>query len=99
MISKNKTKKQSTSMFGIDDCHNPKKNTKKNYRFKRSIKNKTIKNINKPYTYKNIVLFPHDLGQTKHGTDKAPEYINKFINHKKHNIKLVKNTGNMFKKY
>ncbi len=95
---KNKTKKNSVSMFGINDCNKPKKNTKKSYKFKNKLKNFTIKNkIQKPYNYKTIILFPHDLGQTKTGTEKAPKYINKFINHKKHVIKTVKNTGNLFK--
>ena len=43
MISKNKTKKQSTSMFGIDDCHNPKKNTKKNIDLRGLLKIKQLK--------------------------------------------------------
>ena len=87
-----KTKKQSVSLFGINDCHKP----KKNYTFKKYSK-KTMKLKEKPYNYKTIILFPHNLGQTKTGTEKAPKYLNKFINRKKHNVKLVKNTGNFFK--
>ena len=87
-----KTKKQSVSLFGINDCHKP----KKNYTFKKYSK-KTMKLKEKPYNYKTIILFPHKLGQTKTGTEKAPKYLNKFINRKKHNVKLVKNTGNFFK--
>jgi arginase len=94
--NRNKTKKTITSMFGINDCHNPRTNTKKNYKFNNSIKNRSIKISKKPYNYKTIILFPHDLGQTKTGTEKAPAYINKFINHKKHIVKTVKNTGNLF---
>lgn len=87
-----KTKKQAISTFGINDCHKP----KKNFTFKKyNKKAKTRKQ--KPYDYKTIILFPHNLGQTKTGVEKAPKYINKFINHKKHNVKLVKNTGNLFK--
>ena len=92
-----KTKKQSVSLFGINDCHKPKKNTKKNYTFKNKYKGKTIKLKSKPYNYKNIILFPHNLGQTKTGVEKAPKYLNKFINHKKHKILTVKNTGDLFK--
>ena len=87
-----KTKKQSVSLFGINDCHKP----KKNYTFKKYSK-KTMKLKEKPYNYKTIILFPHNLGQTNTGTEKAPKYLNKFINRKKHNVKLVKNTGNFFK--
>ena len=87
-----KTKKQSISLFGINDCHKP----KKNYTFKKYSK-KTLKLKEKPYNYKTIILFPHNLGQTKTGTEKAPKYLSKFINRKKHDVKLVKNTGNFFK--
>lgn len=91
------TKKNKKSMFGINDCHKPKTNRKKSYKFKNTLKIKPILNKNKPYNYKTIILFPHDLGQTKTGTEKAPAYINKFINHKKHIVKTVKNSGNLFK--
>ena len=94
-----KTKKQVVSMFGINDCHKPKKNTKKTYQYNiRKIykRPKTLRNYSKKY-FKNIILFPHDLGQTKHGVDKAPNYIKKYINRKKHNIYTVKNTGDFFK--
>ena len=87
-----KTKKQEVSMFGIDDCHKP----KKNYTFKKYRKNTSQKN-KKPYNYKTIILFPHNLGQTKTGSEKAPKYLNKFVNKKKHIVKIVKNTGNIFK--
>ena len=92
-------KKQSVSLFGINDCHKPKNNNKPSYTFKNSAKrrNKTIKRKSKPYNYKNIILFPHNLGQTKTGSEKAPEILNKYINHKKHRVKRIKNTGNMFK--
>jgi arginase len=79
-------------MFGIDDCHKP----KKNYTFKKYRKNTSQKN-KKPYNYKTIILFPHNLGQTKTGSEKAPKYLNKFVNKKKHIVKIVKNTGNIFK--
>jgi len=91
------TNTKQKSMFGINDCNKPKKNTKKSYQFNRKIRNKTIKKIKKPYLYKTIILFPHNLGQTKPGTEKAPYYLKKYINKKKHNVKLVKNTGNFFK--
>lgn len=89
-------------MFGIDDCIKPKKNTKnkKNTKKKHTFNLKTRKIVtkkNKPYNYKTIVLFLHSLGQAHKGTEKAPLYINKFINHKKHNVKTVANTGNFYK--
>lgn len=95
-----KTKKQPTSLFGINDCHKPKRNTKKNYVFNKinsKYNKKTLKRKNKPFNYKTIILFPHNLGQTKTGTEKAPASLNKYINHKKHNVKKVKNTGSLFK--
>jgi len=94
-----KTKKQAVSLFGIDDCHKP----KRNFTFKTTNKSRkntsmsTSKKLQKPYNYKTIILFPHNLGQTKTGTEKAPKYLKKFINRKKHIIKTVKNTGNFFK--
>jgi arginase len=93
-----KTKKQSTSLFGINDCHKPKKNF--TFKLKKSTKSKSIRNsksFQRPYNYKTIILFPHNLGQTKTGTEKAPKYLKKFINRKNHTIKTVKNTGNFFK--
>ena len=95
-----KTKKQTTSLFGINDCHDPKRNTKKNYVFNKKnskYNKKTIKRKIKPFNYKTIILFPHNLGQTKTGTEKAPASLNKYINHKKNSIKKVKNTGSLFK--
>ena len=91
-----KTKK-SISMFGINDCNNPKKNTKKSFFLNKKFKNKTIKKHSKPYLYKTIILFPHNLGQTKPGAEKTPKYLSKYINKKTHNIKKVKNTDNLFK--
>jgi arginase len=94
----NKTKKQVVSLFGINDCHKPKKNTKKNYEYRmRTIykRPKTLKNYSKKII-KNIILFPHDLGQTKHGVDKAPKYLQKFINNKKYKIQTVENTSDFF---
>jgi arginase len=95
-----KTKKQPTSLFGINDCHKPKRNTKKSYVFNKinsKYTKKTIKRKTKLFNYKTIILFPHNLGQTKTGTEKAPSSLNKYINHKKHRVKKVKNTGNLFK--
>jgi arginase len=94
MVSK--TKKQSVSLFGINDCHPPKKNSKRSYKFNKKA-TKTFKKRSKPYDYKQIILFPHNLGQTKTGTEKAPVQLNKFINNKKHKITRVKNTGDLFK--
>ena len=92
-----KTKKMKTGLFGINDCHKPRRNSKKQYTFKKRIlvKGKPLKS--KPYNYKNIILFPHNLGQARGGVEKAPTYINKYINHKKHKITNVKNTCDLFK--
>ncbi len=81
------------SMFGIDDCNSPKKNT----RAFNKLKNKTIKRGSKAYHYNTVVLFPHSLGQSNLGTEKAPHYLNKYINKKKHQIKKITDTGNLFK--
>lgn len=81
------------SMFGIDDCNFPKKNS----RAFRKMKNKTIKRKSKPYNYQTVLLFPHSLGQTKLGTEKAPHYLDKYINKKTHQVKKIKNTGNLFR--
>jgi len=87
-----KTQKKSKSSFGINDCHLPKKNfTLKQFTKRRSIRKKRI------YDYKSIVLFPHSLGQSRGGVEKAPRFLKKFIHNKKHTIKNVKNTGNFFK--
>ena len=90
---------QNKSMFGINDCHQPRVNTKKKYGFIRRV-NKTVKNFSakrRGYNYKNIILFFHSLGQTKLGAEQAPRYLNKYINRKKHIIHKVGNTGNMYK--
>ena len=95
-----KSKKNKTSEgFGISDSNKPKKNTKKQYAYNRRKtykRPKTLKKFTKK-NFKSIILFPHDLGQTKGGVDKAPTYIKKFINKKKHNIYTVPNSGNFFK--
>lgn len=93
-----KTKKQAVSLFGINDCHKPRRNTKKKYAYRiRKIytRPKTLKNYSKS-RFKNIILFPHDLGQTKHGVEKAPKFLKKFINKRKHNIYDVKNENDFF---
>lgn len=92
-----KTKK-SDSMFGINDCHKPKKNTKKGYEYRiRKIykRPKTLKNYSKK-AFKNIILFPHDLGQTKHGVEKAPKFLKKYINKKHHKIYAINDTNDFF---
>jgi arginase len=93
-----KTKKQSVSLFGINDCHKPKKNTKKNYEYRiRKIykRPKTLK-MRPRKEFKSIILFPHDLGQTKHGVEKAPKCLKKYINKNKHRIYNVQNSGEFF---
>ena len=95
----NKTKKQAVSLFGINDCHKPINNTKKKYEYRmRKIykRPKTLKNYSKKL-FKPIILFPHYLGQTKKGVEKAPKYLKKIINTKNHRIYEVKNTGDLFK--
>lgn len=95
----NKTKKQAISLFGINDCHKPRNNTKKNYEYRmRKIykRPKTLKNYSKKI-FKPIILFPHYLGQTKKGVERAPKYLKKIINKKNHRIYEVKNTGDLFK--
>jgi arginase len=87
-----KTKKQAVSLFGINDCHKPKKAHKNTLNNAKTRKIKT-----KPFNYKTIILFPHNLGQTKTGTEKAPNLLNKYINKKRHIIKKVKTTNNLFK--
>jgi len=72
-----KTKKQSVSLFGINDCHNPKKSRKNMLNRKKTLKRRT-----KPFNYKTIIMFPHNLGQTKTGTEKSPHLLNKYINKK-----------------
>ena len=98
MPSKTRKTKPSASMFGINDCHKPKKNTKRNYEYrirKTYAKPKTLKNYSQR-KFKTIILFPHDLGQTKHGVDKAPKFLVKYVNKKKHRIVHVKNSGDFF---
>lgn len=96
--SKNKNKSKE-SLFGINDCHNPRRNTKKGYAFNK--RNKTAKKKPAlhaaPYNYKTIFLFPHSLGQSRGGVEMAPGRLNKYINRRKHVVKMVKNTGNLFK--
>ena len=97
-MSKTRKLKQAVSLFGINDCHKPRKNTKREYAYRlRKIykRPKTFKNYSKK-VFKSIILFPHDLGQTKHGVEKAPKYLKKYINKRRHNIYDVKNTGNFF---
>jgi arginase len=94
---KRKIQSQSKSLFGINDCHKPLRNTKKSYAFNKKIKPYKMSLVSKPYNYPNIIRFPHKLGQTKHGVDKAPEYLDKYINHDTHKITCVKNHGNLFK--
>jgi arginase len=94
---KRKIQSQSASLFGINDCHKPIKNTKKNYAFNKKTKQFNMSTVSKPYNYPNIILFPHKLGQTKHGVDKAPKYLNEFVNHDTHKVTQVKNYDDLFK--
>jgi arginase len=95
---RNKTKKQVVSLFGINDCHKPKINTKRDYEYRiRKIykRPKTLKNYSKK-NFRNIILFPHDLGQTKHGVEKAPRFLKKYINKRHHRIYDVRDTNDFF---
>lgn len=94
---KRKIQSQSASLFGINDCHKPIKNTKKNYAFNKKTKQFNMSTVSKPYNYPNIILFPHKLGQTKHGVDKAPKYLNEFVNHDTHTVTQVKKYDDLFK--
>jgi arginase len=89
--------KQPISQFGINDCNKPKQNTKKTYGFNRKNTTRKVNKNTTPVDYKTIILFPNSLGQTKQGVEKAPAFINKFVNHKTHIVETVKNTGNLFK--
>jgi len=98
MPHQTKKVKQAVSLFGITDCHKPKRNTKRNYAYrirKSYSRPKTLKNYSKR-SFKTIILFPHDLGQTKHGVDKAPKFLSHYVNKKKHHIVRVKNSGDFF---
>ena len=100
-----KQRNQEVSLFGINDCNKPRKNSKKEYKFaklqlnnskkKYTVKNRSIKEG--PSKFKNIILFPNMLGQTKPGVDKAPAQLVKFINKKHHTITSLKLTNNLFK--
>jgi arginase len=93
-----KARKTSISLFGINDCHKPKNNTKKGYEYRiRKIykRPKTLKNYSKK-VFRNIILFPHDLGQTKHGVEKAPKFLKKYINKKHHRIYNVEDKNDFF---
>jgi arginase len=92
MKTRKTTKKQTASMFGIDDCHRPKNNTRK-----RKLTSKPVVLSKKAYDYPTVILFPHSLGQTKHGTEKAPAFLAKYINRNKHDIKKVKTGNSLFK--
>lgn len=85
-------------LFGINDCNKPKKNTKKDYEYRiRKIykRPKTLNNYSKKI-FRNIILFPHDLGQTRHGVEKAPKFLKKYINKKHHRIYDVKDKNDFF---
>lgn len=97
-MSKTKKQRKSNTLFGINDCHKPKNNTKRNYEYRiHKIYNrpKNLKTYQKN-KIKSIILFHHNLGQTKHGVEKAPKYLKKFINKKKYKLYNVINTGNFF---
>jgi arginase len=79
------------SQFGINDCH---KLTKKKFN-KKNI-TKKINKLSSPNKIKNIILFPHMLGQSKPGVEKGPAAIEKYIG-KKHKITSLHLPGNLYK--
>jgi arginase len=85
-------------MFGIKDCHKPRKNTKKIYLAKK--KALTRKHVigksgkRKNSRFPHIILFPSALGQERKGVEEAPEYLRDFINKK---ITIVDDTGDLHK--
>lgn len=88
-----------TSLFGINDCRKPIKNTKKKYLFKKNYRTAKIYRIKSVFSksdFPNIILFPHDLGQTKHGVEKAPFFLKRFINIRNHKVIKIKNSHNLF---
>ena len=90
-----KTRKNKESLFGIDDCNRPKRNTKKLFIFGNLTKSKTKRQRGK---FNKFILFAHDLGQTRHGVDKAPPYIRIFIGKgDKRDVKNVKITNDLYK--
>ena len=89
------------SLFGINDCHKPKKNTKKNYwpKSATTMMTKKMKVVVGPISaskFKNYILFPSAKGQTKGGVDTAPAYLSKYI-HKGAGVKkvVVADTGDL----
>ena len=98
---------QPESLFGINDCHKPKKNTKKNYAFNKPAAAKStaaaaaatrkIFKLNKKPNINNFILFPSSLGQTKIGAEKAPAFLANYIRRKQRKIKTVPDTGDLYK--
>jgi len=85
------------SLFGINDCHKPKKNTKKNYWPKNMTKKVRRQGSSLSLSkFKNYILFPSAKGQTKGGVDMAPAYLSKYI-HKGAGVKkvMVADTGDL----
>ena len=86
-------------MFGIKDCHKPRKNTKKNYiAKKKALYTKTQRNKPKPNglhksRFPHVILFQSGLGQERKGVEKAPDYLRDFIGKK---TMRVKDTGDLY---
>lgn len=96
----NKTRKNTKSDFGIKDCNKPRVNNKANYSLNKKnlmkLHKKTLKGKKHREPFTNIILFPHMLGQTRGGVEKAPRYLERFIG-KKHKIIKPKLTSNLYK--
>lgn len=97
MPATRKRKPSGESMFGINDCHKPLPNHKRSYLYrnlKQRFARRTARKRNSRFP--SIILFPHDLGQTKHGVEKAPDYLKRFIRRRNHRVYRVADTGNFF---
>jgi arginase len=86
------------SKFGIDDCHKPRINNKRTYRFSMKLRNNKTRRINRGgNSIDNFILFSHSLGQSRGGVEKAPAYLSKHISKKRRNIQSVDITDDMVK--
>jgi len=92
-----KKTKKGISLFGINDCHRPKKNTKKSYQAAFHKRVTFVKGTQVGTSIRDIILFPHHLGQSRGGVEKAPGYLAKFIDPRTHRFHMVKNTGSLYK--
>jgi len=85
-------------MFGINDCHKPRKNTKKSYITKKKalLTRRRRRGSPKKKYFRDVILFPSSLGQERPGVEKAPEFLRKYIHSQEHTITLVEDTGDLY---